>query len=448
MIHKLNNYVSRNGIYNDASASGSLKVKTFNWILFWTFWASILWSLLLFGLGQTYAAYIPLIATLSIPISFYTLSKKQNFHLALNIYITSLLILPPLVQLFHGGIINSGAVIVWTILAPITAMIFKKMKIAKLIFCLFILSLLIGSLAELLIDVPFKIMSSNQIIIQFILNIIGLLTIIYFPILHFTNEMLNQRKIIKSQNDKIVSSIEYAKYIQTASLLSHDELSACLNNDFFLYYKPKDIVSGDFYWVNHKNGRLIIICADCTGHGVPGAFMTMMGINHLNNIVNEKGITDPSMILLFLHYAVRDSLKYSPEKINDGMDISVCSIDLSEMKMEYSGARNKLYYFDKTLKVFPGTKISIGDDQENVLFEKHTIKMNGGDHFYMFSDGYIDQFGGPKNKRFGSKQLASLIKEMNGMDIKEQGRIMSNKMEEWKRGIDQIDDITIMGFKV
>jgi serine phosphatase RsbU (regulator of sigma subunit) len=448
MINNINNYVSNIGIYKDASASGTLKVKTFNWILFWTFWASLLWSAMLFGLGQPYAALFPLLATISIPISFYILAKKQKFHQALNVYIITLLVLPPFVQLFHGGIINSGAVVVWTILAPITAMIFKKIKIAKLIFGFFLLALILGTVTELLVDVPFKIMSQTQIVTQFMMNIVGLLTIIYFPILHFTNEMLEQRKTIKSQNDKIVSSINYAKYIQTASLLANDELSASLNNDFFLYYKPKDIVSGDFYWVNNKNGRLIIICADCTGHGVPGAFMTMMGINHLNNIINEKGITDPSMILLFLHYAVRDTLKYSAEKINDGMDISICSIDMNIMKMEYSGARNKMYYFNEELHTYPGTKTSIGDNQENVMFEKFSIDMKPGDCFYLFSDGYIDQFGGPKEKRFGSKQLSNLINEIKPLDIKEQGQIIASKMDNWKTGVDQIDDITFMGFKV
>ena len=211
-----------------------------------------------------------------------------------------------MVQIFHGGFVNSGAAIVWTILVPITALILKPIHQAQRIFIIFLAVLFLVAIIEVYLTVPFVEVSKSTIVLEFLINIISVISICYFPILHFSNEMMKARRIIKTQNNQIISSIEYANYIQRASLSSEEELSASLNNDYFLYYAPKDIVGGDFYWVAVKNGRLIIICADCTGHGVPGGFMTMMGINHLNNIVKEKGVTDPSMILLFLHYAIKE----------------------------------------------------------------------------------------------------------------------------------------------
>lgn len=448
MLDKFSHFISTIGTEGITSSSGIVKYKTFNWILFWTLVSSILWTFMLCKVNQPQAAVFPLSMILIIPTLLFLLYKNKGFHQVLNTFIFLLLALPLLVQMFHGGFINSGAVVVWTILAPITSLIFKKIKVAKAVFGYFILSLAIAVFAEFFIEIPYNKSSHEQVIMQLILNIIAVIAIIYFPILQFTNEMLLQRRIIKSQNSKIISSIEYAKYIQRASLSSDEELSSSLNNDFFLYFEPKDIVGGDFYWVAIKNGRLIIICADCTGHGVPGGFMTMMGINHLNNIVKEKGVTDPSMILLFLHYAIRESLKYSSESITDGMDISVCSIDLEQNLLEFSGARNKLYYQTDKLQVVPPTKVSVGEDVMDVNFSKHQITMKKGDRFYMCSDGYIDQFGGPNGKRFGSKRMTQLLNDIKELDIKEQGKIIEKTMIDWKGNEDQIDDITFMGFIV
>lgn len=448
MLQKFQNYISTIGLSENAGHGGQLKVKTLNWILFWTILASVFWTIMLFILKQYKAVPFPLIATILILFSLVRFAKTKNFQATLNTFIVLLLFLPPIVQLFHGGFINSGAVVVWAVLAPVSSLIFKPIRTAQLIFAAFLLLTALTAVAELSISVEYQKVSYEIIIIQFLLNIIAVLTICYFPILHFTNEMMKARRIIKLQNDKIVSSIEYAKYIQKAILASKEDLDLSLNKDYFLYFEPKDIVSGDFYWVNQKNGKLIIICGDCTGHGVPGAIMTMMGINHLNNIIKEKGITDPSMILLFLHTAVIESLKHSTEKINDGMDIAVCTIDLEKNYMEYAGAKSRMYYFNGSLKTYQPTKISIGDNSRNVSFQKHRIDIKKGDCFYLLTDGYIDQFGGPHEKRYGSKRLFKLIANLYKKDIQEQGEIIKREMKRWKGIEEQIDDITFMGFKI
>lgn len=447
MLDRFSNFISTLGTEGVRSNGAKLKHRTLNWILFWSTIASIVWVIFLLTISNTIAAIFPLISAICIPLLFVTLNQKtENFQKVLNISIAMAFFVPAMVQIFHGGFVNSGAAIVWTILAPITALILKPVKEAKITFILFLVVLFSTALVEVFMYIPFVELPKSVIILQFIINIISVISISYFPILHFSNESLKARRIIKLQNNKIISSIEYAKYIQRASLSSEEELSASLNDDFFLFYEPKDIVGGDFYWVAIKNGRVIIICADCTGHGVPGGFMTMMGINHLNNIIKEKGVTDPSMILLFLHYAIRESLKYSSESITDGMDISICSIDLESNLLEFAGARNKLYYFQDKLEVIPPTKVSVGEDIADVHFEKHQITMRKGDRFYMCSDGYIDQFGGPLGKRFGSKRLYELLNEINHLSIKEQGAIIEQTMKDWKGSEEQIDDITFMGF--
>ncbi len=449
MLDQLSSAISNIGTRDVTSSSGKLKYRTLNWILFWSAIASIFWAIFLFYIGNPVAAMFPVISAFSIPLLLFSLHKNgERFHWVLNWSIFLAFFVPFSVQLLHGGFVNTGAVIVWSILAPITALILKPKKTAKSIFVVFLFFLVSVSILEVFLPSPLVELPKSIITIEFLINIISVISICYFPILHFSNEMSKARKIIKTQNRKIISSIEYAQYIQRASLSSHDELVGSLNNDFFLMYEPKDIVSGDFYWVANKNGRLIIVCADCTGHGVPGGFMTMMGINHLNNIVKEKGITDPSMILLFLHYAVRESLKYSSNGMSDGMDIGVCSIDLETNLLEFSGARNKLHYFNGELQVIPSTKVSIGEDLLDVNFNKTQIQMKKNDRFYLFSDGYIDQFGGPNNKRFGSKRLNLLLNDIKELNIKDQGNVIKQTMKEWKGSEDQIDDITFMGLVV
>lgn len=449
MLDQFSNAISTIGTKEISSSSGKLKFRTLNWILFWSAVASMLWVIFLLAIGNVLAAVFPALSAIVIPMLLYALHRNgDRFQCVLNWSIILAFLVPFGVHILHGGFINSGVAITWSILAPITALILKPMRTAKAIFVVFLVFLISAALSELFLSVPFVPLSKSIIVTEFLVNIICVISISYFPILHFSNEMSKARKIIKTQNKKIISSIEYAKYIQKASLSSHSELAGSLNDDFFLMYEPKDIVSGDFYWVANKNGRLIIVCADCTGHGVPGGFMTMMGINHLNNIVKEKGITDPSMILLFLHYAVRESLKYSSNGMSDGMDIGVCSIDLDTQLLEFSGARSKLHYFNGELKVIPATKVSIGEDLLEVNFEKKQIQMKKNDRFYLFTDGYIDQFGGPNNKRFGSKRLNLLLNEIKELGIKEQGEIIQQTMKDWKGSEDQIDDITFLGLVV
>ncbi len=253
MFVRFNNFISTIGVKDISSYSARLKYRTLNWILFWSCVASLGWALFLATISNTNSAYYPLLSAIGIPFLLAYLNKNSHkFNQVLNISIFTAFFVPAMVQIFHGGFVNSGAAIVWTILAPITALILKPIHQAKRIFIIFLAVLFLVAIIEVYLTVPFVEVSKSTIVLEFLINIISVISICYFPILHFSNEMMKARRIIKTQNNQIISSIEYANYIQRASLSSEEELSASLNNDYFLYYAPKDIVGGDFYWVAIK----------------------------------------------------------------------------------------------------------------------------------------------------------------------------------------------------
>ena len=201
MLEKFNHFISSIGTKKTTSASGLVKYKTFNWILFLTLLSSVLWSLILFTIKKPLAASLPLSMVFIIPGLFYLLHKGRGFHFVLNIFIVLLLLFPLIIQELYGGFINSGAVIIWSILAPITSLLFKKGKVAKAVFGCFVLSLTIAVFAEFFLQ-PLPINENqNQLITQLVLNVIAVTTILYFPVLQFSNELLHQNKIIETQGD-------------------------------------------------------------------------------------------------------------------------------------------------------------------------------------------------------------------------------------------------------
>ncbi len=268
-----------------------------------------------------------------------------------------------------------------------------------------------------------------------------------------------QKQIIEEKNHEITSSINYAKRIQTAILVTREEIEKSLK-EYLILFKPKDIVSGDFYYYAEKDDKIIIAAVDCTGHGVPGAFMSMIGNDALNEIIINKGITKPGEILTRLHDSVRRALKQDTSKMEttDGMDIALCTLSLpvSEtdgVKIEYSGAMRNFYYVSKgsvKLEEIKANKQSIGGvvSAEKKYFTNHTVQLYKGDTFYIFSDGFADQFGGPNGKKFMMKRLKNLIISVQGKNLNEQEQTMEATLEEWKRNEEQIDDILVIGVKI
>jgi serine phosphatase RsbU (regulator of sigma subunit) len=275
----------------------------------------------------------------------------------------------------------------------------------------------------------------------------------------FNTEIVEQKEELQQKNtiieiayNDIKSSINYAKRIQEAILPIKDEIKRSFPESFVLF-KPRDVVSGDFYWFTKHNHKNIIACVDCTGHGVPGAFMSMIGNTLLNEIVNEKEIEKPSDILNLLHERVRQSLKQNLEstETRDGMDIALCVIDIVNNTLEYAGANRPLYLIrDNNLNEIKADKMSIGGDkmEEDRSFTNHQLEIKKKDIIYMSSDGYADQFGGEKGKKFMVKRFHQTLLEINHLSMEQQGSTLKKIIEQWQGNSEQIDDILVMGIKI
>ena len=272
-----------------------------------------------------------------------------------------------------------------------------------------------------------------------------------------TSEIRQQSKLIMEKNEEITEknksitdSIKYALHIQRAILPLKDKIDNALPVNFILY-RPKDIVSGDYYWFAETEKRIIITAADCTGHGVPGAFMSMIGSQILTEIISD-GITSADEILTNQNFRIRKALKQDTTENQDGMDMALCSIDKETHLVEYAGAKNPLLYVQNgEIITIKADKQGIGGDQlkENYQFTKHEVMPDGQTWFYMFSDGYEDQFGGPDQKKFKIKRLRELLFQIHELEPEQQREVLNKTIEEWI-GPDgeQTDDIILMGFKL
>ena len=270
------------------------------------------------------------------------------------------------------------------------------------------------------------------------------------------DEIEEKKNNLQIKNEEITHSIEYASRIQSAlmPMVKHFYNSF---NDHFILFKPRDIVSGDFYWITQKDKKVFVTAADCTGHGVPGAFMSMLGISFLNEIVNEKDGNNSctaAEILDELRNMVKESLHQTSDegKSKDGMDMAFCIIDYEKEKIQYAGANNPLIIFRNNggFEEIKADRMPIGIylKKEEKPFTNHTIDFKQGDVFYMFSDGYPDQFGGPYDKKFKKKNLKNLLSDIYDRNMKEQHRLLDHNFEEWKGDNIQTDDVILLGFRM
>ena len=267
---------------------------------------------------------------------------------------------------------------------------------------------------------------------------------------------ITERKIIEleisQKNRKITESINYAKRIQEAILPDTNYIRQFLKASFILY-KPRDVVSGDFPWFLQKNDDIFIAAVDCTGHGVPGALISLIGFFLLNNIVNVREATNPGEILDILDEEVTKTLKQdeSDSSTKDGMDISLCKINTKKGQLEYAGAHRPLYYLTEgELHEIKGNKFPIGGAQykNRGKFTNTIINYKDGDSVYLFSDGFPDQFGGPKNKKFSPRRIREIIKNNSNLELAEINRVLDHQFEDWRGNNKQTDDVLMIGIKL
>lgn len=273
-------------------------------------------------------------------------------------------------------------------------------------------------------------------------------------------EISAQRDHIRKQNENITKSINYAQGIQKALLPPQDTLVGFLEESF-VYFRPRDLVSGDYYWFapiltgddyyEPGCGKFAIAAIDCTGHGVPGAFLSMIGYNLLNEII-RSGIHTPNLILQRLNQDIRRVLRQDETDNRDGMDMSLCVIDFDKKVLEYAGAKNPLVYIKNGEMVrIKGDKEPIGGFHTDQLrtFTNHTIEIDGPTYFYLFSDGYADQFGGPDGRKIMLKGFQDILFENHQKSMDEQKTILRNHLINWiGSDFKQVDDVLVMGFKL
>jgi serine phosphatase RsbU (regulator of sigma subunit) len=318
------------------------------------------------------------------------------------------------------------------------------------------------------LDVAKTKLIKNGFIIGFILILI-IAFIIYnrYKLKQKANTKLEQQKVeitrqhnelniayeqIENKNKDITDSINYAKRLQEA-ILPTAEFERTFRENGFILYKPKDIVSGDFYWMWRKHNLIYIAAVDCTGHGVPGAFMSIVGYNLLNQAVKEHEISEPAKILNEINKGITDTLRQYEEEstVRDGMDIALCCINTDTLELQYAGAYNPIWIIsDGIFQEVKADKFPIGMfvGEKTNSFTNNSIQLKKGDQIYLYTDGYADQFGGPKGKKFKYKQLQELLLLNSHRPMPQQLTILKHVILEWKQGLEQVDDILVMGIKL
>ena len=265
-----------------------------------------------------------------------------------------------------------------------------------------------------------------------------------------TRKIEKQKLEIEEKNKYILDSIGYAKRIQDAVMPSKEKLDKILP-EYFILFKPRDIVSGDFYWITHKDNKIIIVAADCTGHGVPGAFMSMLGVAFLNEIVNKSSISSANKILNQLRNNVKQTLSQSgrDQETRDGMDLALCIFDYNKQVCQYAGAYNPLYIFKNGDFIeCKADKMPIGIHvNEKDTFTNHNIHFKKGDTFYLFSDGYVDQFGGKTGKKFMAKPFKKLLSDIYHEPMDKQKELLDEALENWQGSHNQVDDVLVIGIR-
>ncbi len=266
-------------------------------------------------------------------------------------------------------------------------------------------------------------------------------------------EIEQQKEVLQDKNEVITSSITYAKRIQEAILPTMEDIRTSLP-DSFIMFQPKDIVSGDFYWFNKKDDKVFIAAVDCTGHGVPGAFMSMIGNDLLNQIANVEDITNPGEILNNLHREVQFALKQRDglNENHDGMDIALCCIDYTKKELQFASANRVLYFFNEAgdFKELKGDKNAIGGmiHTSRRNYTCFTIPFEKGDCFYIFSDGIVDQFGGKDEKKLGYKRLKNFFSENQQFKMSRQKELLEKMMVTWIGNLEQVDDMLVIGVRL
>lgn len=425
--------------------------------------AGLFWGALYFMNGYVLPGFIPFCYGLLsiISIVHFIVFKKFRFFRFSQIFL--ILLLPFFLQISLGGFIPSSSVILWALISPLGALVFYDVKQSLYWFLAFVLLVITAFFLNDFVSGYFsRNIPENFIVALFIMNILGISGIIYLMQFYFVGRQSELKKAVEQKNTEITEknkeitdSINYAKRIQNTLLAQQDMLKKNLG-DFFILFMPKDIVSGDFYWASlkqeaaaggssSKESFYLAVC-DSTGHGVPGAFMSLLNISFLNEAINERNLKQPNEVCGYVRNKLVESISQDGGK--DGMDGVLISLDTEKKTMSYAAAHNAPVMIRKnTLIELEADKMPIGKSEHEKEFKHCEISLERGDMIYLFTDGYADQFGGPRGKKFKYKQMTELMMAIHQKPLPEQKNILAKTIENWKGDMEQTDDILILGFR-
>ena len=395
---------------------------------------------------------------------FYFLKKSDNIKIAVYLYLSNGL----LQNIFHLYINNfeiSNQAVLFLLLLVLQTYILLNKRIGLLVLILAVTFILVGTFNQLsnysLVKVPTILNDPTMegplqymIVFPFLLNA--------YMVGAFVNAQTKAKELLNSQkntlslkNREINESLNYAKRIQQAIMPSEYKMNFVLKDSFVLYL-PKDVVAGDFFWLEKKDNRIYFAAADCTGHGVPGALVSVVCSNALTKSLIEEGNTETDKLLARTREIVIENFSKNDEEkklvgasIKDGMDITLCSLDFNTLNLQWSGANNPLWFIrNNELQEIKADKQPIGFTHSSKPFTSHSINLELGDLLYLSTDGFQDQFGGPKGKKFKPSQLKEILLKNHHLSMIEQQECLLNSFNHWKRDLEQVDDICIIGVKI
>ncbi len=465
------------GIKPTDSESDKLRMRFMNSMALLMSNGGILWG----GISLYYGAYlqasIPLGYTLftSINLTFFHFKKRFAIYRFTQVFMS--LMLPFLFQASLGGIIDSGGMMLWSFLALVGSMSVQDIKLSIYWLIAFVIFVILSGFLDP--DMArFSLELEKEVKVWFfVINIAFISTVIFSLTLYYissrnvannelreltstleekvderTSELQYKNELVELKNKNITDSLNYARRIQSAILNKNEK--ACLKlNDHFILFKPKDIVSGDFYWFHcdPEEKKFIIAVVDCTGHGVPGAFMSLIGDSLLNQIVIDKRILDPGTILHEMDKGIEKSLKAEESNRRDGMDMAILVLEENRRTVHFAGAKIPMVYIDqKMAHVMKGSVHAIGGGKvkKEKSFTTQTTKLPENSMIYLFSDGFPDQLGGDYARTYLAKYFRTYLQKIAHLPCKEQKVKLLEEFNHWKGNLPQTDDTLVVGIRV
>lgn len=442
MLSDLFNRISKAGIKRGTSLETAERLRLVNLISFIGIPICVSYTLLFFFTG-----YISLALVFSLGIIVFILPSVLNsisgLGLSVPVFTVSAPVFWSIITVASGK--DCGFYLGFIIFSIGPMLFFKTLKEA-IGYVIVGIVLFFVSIAGLMLFSPIEVVSYANML--FLSNLVVVLFTIVTVVFLFKKEVDESRIKIQEKNKEILDSITYAKRIQNA-ILPSESLFKKNWKDSFIFYSPKDIVAGDFYWMEEVDNKVLLAAADCTGHGVPGALVSLVCYNALSKVVLEHKITSPGKILDFTRKFVVDHFSKANEKVKDGMDISLLVMDKLNGEIQWAGANSPLWYVqDNQLAAIQPTKQPIGLSENQLEFETHTLTLKNDSCVYLFSDGFADQFGGKKGKKFMSKQMKDLLFSISTFPMEQQLVKLKYALENWKGDLDQVDDILVIGVRV